>query len=235
VIIAFAFLTALVTVAVTVGVDPAAAADAPVAILATLVLIVSSTAVCSALLGAELKHRDAAVLDQLTGLLNRQALASRVTELEHQAGLNGESVCFVAADIDGFKRINDTYGHDRGDAVLRATAYELRKALRSFELIYRLGGEEFLVVLPGAEIEQGLQAAERMRRHLLQARPDGLELTMSFGVSAAAGKAAAYEPLFRAADAALYEAKRAGRNRVEAASVGVAPAIGLEPVPVPAG
>ena len=143
----------------------------------------------------------------------------------------------MAADIDGFKRVNDTYGHDRGDAVLRATAYELRKALRSFELIYRLGGEEFLIVLPGAGLEQGRQTAERLRCHLLEARPGGLDLTMSFGVSAAAGQAAAYESLFKAADAALYEAKNAGRNRVEVAPATASPSPGLEPEPqpVPAG
>lgn len=235
VLVAFAALTCAVTIAATVAVDPASAADQPVAIFATLVLIVSTTAVCSALLGAELKHRDAAVLDPLTGLLNRQALQSRVIELEHQARLNGESVCFVAGDIDGFKRVNDTYGHDRGDAVLRATAYELRKALRSFELIYRLGGEEFLVVLPDAGLEHGQQTAERLRRHLIEARPGGLELTMSFGVSAAAGEAAAYEPLFKAADAALYKAKRAGRNRVMVSETAGSPSLGVEPVPVPAG
>jgi diguanylate cyclase (GGDEF)-like protein len=228
VVLAFAVLTAVVLLAVTVGVDPAGAVDQPVAILVGLVMLISTTAVCTALMGAELKHRDAAVLDPLTGLLNRAALQSRVVELEQQARLTGGSVCFVACDIDGFKQVNDTYGHERGDEVLQATAYELRKSLRSFELIYRLGGEEFLIVLPGSDLEHGVAVAERLRRHLVASRPGGLELTMSVGVSAAAGEEAAYEPLFRAADAALYEAKREGRDRV-VASPPVVPSPVLQP------
>jgi diguanylate cyclase (GGDEF)-like protein len=230
VVFAFAGLTAVVMVAVGVAVDPQAVAENPVALLASLVLMVSTAAVCSALMGAEMKHRDAAVLDPLTGLLNRSALRSRVAELEQQARLTGDSVCFVACDIDGFKRVNDTYGHERGDAVLRGTAYQLRKALRSFELIYRIGGEEFLVVLPGATAEGGVDVAERLRSHLAQARPGDLELTMSFGVDARSGQSVAYETLFRAADAALYEAKRAGRNRVVASRHDVRP----EALPEPA-
>jgi len=217
VVAAGAALTAVVTLAVTVGLEPAAAVEDPVLILVTLSLLVSITASSFALLSAELKHRDAAVLDPLTGLLNRQALETRVVELEHQARLTEDSVCFVACDLDGFKRINDTHGHDRGDAVLQATAYEMRKSLRSFELIYRLGGEEFLVVLPGIGLEEGTEVAERLRESVAHGRPGGLELTMSVGVSAAAGEQASYDRLLKAADEALYRAKRAGRNRVVAA------------------
>jgi diguanylate cyclase (GGDEF)-like protein len=217
VVAAGAALTAVVTLAVTVGLEPAAAVEDPVLILVTLSLLVSITASSFALLSAELKHRDAAVLDSLTGLLNRQALETRVVELEHQARLTEDSVCFVACDLDGFKRINDTHGHDRGDAVLQATAYEMRKSLRSFELIYRLGGEEFLVVLPGIGLEEGTEVAERLRQSVAHGRPGGLELTMSVGVSAAAGEQASYDRLLKAADEALYRAKRAGRNRVVAA------------------
>jgi diguanylate cyclase (GGDEF)-like protein len=217
VVAAGAALTAVVTLAVTVGLEPAAAVEDPVLILVTLSLLVSITASSFALLSAELKHRDAAVLDPLTGLLNRQALETRVVELEQQARLTEDSVCFVACDLDGFKRINDTHGHDRGDAVLQATAYEMRKSLRSFELIYRLGGEEFLVVLPGIGLEEGTEVAERLRESVAHGRPGGLELTMSVGVSAAAGEQASYDRLLKAADEALYRAKREGRNRVVAA------------------
>jgi diguanylate cyclase (GGDEF)-like protein len=217
-------ITAVTILAVTVGVDPGQAAHDPVPILTALVVLVSVSAIVWALMGAEMHHRDAAVLDPLTGLLNRQALERRVVELEQQARITGESVCFVACDLDGFKRINDTHGHDRGDAVLRAAAYEMRKSLRSFELLYRIGGEEFLVVLPGSDLEGGIDVAERLRRTVADGRPGGLELTMSVGVSAAAGERVSYENLFKAADEALYGAKRAGRNRVEAA-----PALGGKP------
>jgi diguanylate cyclase (GGDEF)-like protein len=110
--------------------------------------------------------------------------------------------------------VNDTYGHDRGDAVLQAVAYELRKALREGELVYRLGGEEFLVLMPGVGLHEGAMVAERLRRAVAEARPGGLEQTMSRGVAAGSGEAAIYDDLFEAADHALYEAKRAGRNRV---------------------
>jgi diguanylate cyclase (GGDEF)-like protein len=210
-------ITALAVVAVTMGLDPAGTLDEPVLTLVTLSLLISVTASSFALMNAELTHRDAAVLDSLTGLLNRQALETRAVELEQQARLTGDSVCFIACDLDGFKRINDTHGHDRGDSVLQATAYELRKALRSFELIYRLGGEEFLIVLPGVGLKEGMAVAERLRRSLADARPGGLELTMSVGVSAEAGERASYDGLFKAADEALYRAKREGRDRVVAA------------------
>ena len=235
VVFAFAALTAVLAVGLSFGVDPAAAADNPVPLLVTLALLVSVTSVTWALMDAEIQHREAAVLDPLTGLLNRKALESRVIELEEQARLTGDSVSFVACDLDGFKRVNDTYGHDRGDAVLKATTYEMRKALRSFELIYRLGGEEFLVVLPGASLQEGTQVAERLRSAVDQGRPGGLDLTMSVGVSAAAGQDVSYDELFKAADAALYSAKEQGRNRVVASASGAPERQVPEPAPVPAG
>jgi diguanylate cyclase (GGDEF)-like protein len=125
----------------------------------------------------------------------------------------------VAADLDGFKRINDGHGHDVGDAALREVAKQMRTCLRSFELFYRLGGEEFLVVLPGVDLEGGVELAERLRVMVEQARPGGVELTVSIGVAAAGGDEVEFEPLFAAADEALYRAKRAGRNRVATAPV----------------
>jgi GGDEF domain-containing protein len=148
VVLAFAALTVAVLIVVPVGFDPNGAAHDPRLILASIVLLVSVTVANWALVEAEMTQRDAAVLDPLTGLLNRKALEGRAMELEQQARLTGASVAFVACDLDNFKDVNDTHGHDRGDAVLRSVAYEMRKALRSFELIYRLGGEEFLSSFP---------------------------------------------------------------------------------------
>ena len=96
-------------------------------------------------------------------------------------------------------------------------AYALRKHLRSFELVYRLGGEEFLVVLPGIDSGGGHEVAERLRAAVEQTRPMGFEVTISIGLSAARGERVDYDTQFKAADTALYEAKRAGRNRVFAA------------------
>jgi diguanylate cyclase (GGDEF)-like protein len=230
VVLAFAALTVAVLIVVPVGLDPNGAAHDPRLILASIVLLVSVTVANWALVEAEMTQRDAAVLDPLTGLLNRKALEARAFELEQQARLTGDSVALVACDVDRFKNVNDTHGHDRGDVVLQAVAYEMRKALRSFELIYRLGGEEFLVVLPGIELHDGVVVAERLRATLEAAKPGGLQMTASFGVSAGAGKDVNYARLFKAADEALYEAKAAGRNRVVAAG---APEP-VAPVPEPA-
>ncbi len=235
VVLALGALTVLVLLAVTVGVDPAAAADDPRLIIATIALLVCATTANWALVEAEMQQRDAAVLDPLTGLLNRKALEARALELEQQARLTGDSVAFVACDIDHFKNVNDTYGHDRGDAVLKDVAYEMRKALRSFELIYRLGGEEFLVVLPGANLDDGTAVAERLRGTVENALSGGLELTVSFGVSAGAGEDVVYERLYKAADEALYDAKAAGRNCVVAAGAPKPAAPAVEPVLAPAG
>ncbi|MFL5866892.1 MAG: diguanylate cyclase [Thermoleophilaceae bacterium] len=216
VVVAFAGLTALAILGVSIPVDPSGFAHDPRLVFTTLTLLVAMTTVTAALTGAELKHRDNAVLDPLTGLLNRQALDLRLSELEQQAGLGGGSVCAIVADLDDFKNVNDTYGHERGDAVLQDCAYEMRKALRSFELIYRLGGEEFVVLLPGLDVPRGVEVAERLREAIEGIRPGDLELTVSLGVAAAEGAGVRQESLLRAADEALYRAKREGRNRVAA-------------------
>jgi GGDEF domain-containing protein len=113
------------------------------------------------------------VLDPLTGLLNRTALMSRFEELRQQAAQNGRPIAVIVCDLDHFKDVNDHHGHDRGDVVLREAAYELRKATRSFELIYRIGGEEFLLVLPGVEILEAQEVAERLRKTVASATPGG--------------------------------------------------------------
>jgi diguanylate cyclase (GGDEF)-like protein len=217
VVVALVAMTAVALIGVSLGFDAGAVVADPRLIITTLALLVCVTMANWALVEAEMAQRDAAVLDPLTGLLNRKALDLRILELEQQARLTGASVALVACDLDHFKRVNDTHGHDRGDAVLRSFAYQMRKALRSFELIYRLGGEEFLFVLPGARLEEAEAIAERLRKSVEEGEPGGLEVTASFGVSAAAGEDFVYSELFKAADEALYEAKDAGRNRVVAA------------------
>ncbi len=142
----------------------------------------------------------------------------RLVEISQQARLTGQPVSLVLCDVDGFKAVNDEHGHDRGDAVLRDVAYELRKLLRSFELVYRLGGEEFLLVLPGIGLQGACVTAERLRRRWSRRGRRGIPITISLGVSAASGADVDYETLFKAADEALYEAKRQGRNRVIAAA-----------------
>jgi diguanylate cyclase (GGDEF)-like protein len=217
VVIAGLGLTALIILTVTLGVHPGWTLADPVPVIAVLALLGGVLAIVSALQAAELHHRDEAVLDQLTGLLNRHTLLPRFTEITQQARLTRQPVCLVICDLDEFKEVNDYHGHDRGDAVLRAVVFELRRQLRSFELVYRLGGEEFLIVLPGIDLDAGRMLAERMREAVEAARPAGIPVTVSMGVSAGRGEQVDYDTLFRAADAALYEAKRSGRNRVVAA------------------
>jgi diguanylate cyclase (GGDEF)-like protein len=185
--------------------------------MVALGLLVSVVAVTTALSGAEMQYREESVLDPLTGLLNRSGLDSRFEEVREQAALLEQPVCLVTCDLDNFKRVNDTYGHDRGDRVLRDATYEMRKALRSFELFYRLGGEEFVVLLPGMDAEGGIEVGERLRAAVERSRPGGVEVTMSVGVAARTGESLHYDELYRRADHALYAAKAAGRNRVAVA------------------
>jgi diguanylate cyclase (GGDEF)-like protein len=217
VLVVGAAITAAVMVGVSVGVDAQAVVDDPTRLISGLTLLIGIAAIASALTEGELEHRDLAVLDPLTGLLNRSSLESRAVEIELQAKLTGGPVSIVLLDLDRFKQVNDTYGHKRGDAVLLDVAYEIRKSLRSFELVYRIGGEEFLVLLPGVELTEATEIAERIRCSVAQGRPGHLDMTVSAGVAAGSGGEIRYDKLFRAADGALLEAKRAGRDRVEVA------------------
>jgi diguanylate cyclase (GGDEF)-like protein len=191
--------------------------DSPQLLLAPLALIAAVATLSTALMRSDLDHRTGAVVDPLTGLLNRSALALRFEEVAHQARITHESVGVIVGDLDNFKSINDAHGHSRGDAVLKDTAYAMRKSLRSFDLIYRLGGEEFLILLPGATTDSAHVVAERVRRAVEDAHPAGVDVSISLGVSAAVGTDITFERLFERADLALYEAKHRGRNRVHAA------------------
>jgi diguanylate cyclase (GGDEF)-like protein len=216
--LALAALAALVIVGVGLASDPRLALDNPVPMIAAVVMVANIVGICIALMSGELEHRDLAVLDPLTGLLNRASLDSRAAEIEQQARLTSGPVSVVIMDLDRFKQINDEHGHERGDAVLRDTADEIRRALRSFELVYRIGGEEFLLLLPGLDLDEGVAIAERVRRAVAEARPGGLDLTMSAGVATASGSEVRYAHLFREADGALLRAKREGRDRLVTAS-----------------
>jgi len=200
---------------VTLGVDAGELWRQPEGVLVTAVLMISITAIVYVLSAAEVEQRGEAVLDHLTGLLNRTSLQRRFEELAEQAVLTDEPISLIVLDIDRFKAINDEQGHARGDAVLRDIAYQVRKQLRSFELVYRLGGEEFLILLPGTVLDEAVAVAERLRANVERTRPGGLDVTASFGVAGATGAAVHFDELFAAADASLYRAKAGGRNRVE--------------------
>jgi diguanylate cyclase (GGDEF)-like protein len=211
-------LTLLVSVAFAAGAH-AVLQDPPI-VIAPAALIITVAMLSTALMRSDIDHRSEAVIDQLTGMLNRHALSSRTVELTQQSEITGDPIGMLVADLDHFKEINDSYGHAVGDAVLTDVAYLIRKHLRAFDLAYRVGGEEFLVLLPGAELNQTTFLAERMRR-VIESSPvaGGRNVSVSIGVSASSrGQAFDYQSLFAQADAGLYIAKREGRNRVCAGS-----------------
>jgi two-component system, cell cycle response regulator len=161
--------------------------------------------------------------DGLTGLANRRLLAERLEDELERAARNGTSVSIVMADIDNFKQINDSHGHQTGDAVLRDFAAALERSVRETDLAARYGGEEFLVVLPGAGLGNASGVAEKFRKAAEELEVAGrsgetARFTVSFGV-AEFPTYANVEALVAAADAALYQAKRGGKNRVAASTV----------------
>jgi diguanylate cyclase (GGDEF)-like protein len=216
---AAACIAALMALLATVAGDPQKMIDHPLMFATVLVLLVGVTAVTTALMDAEWQFRNESALDPLTGLLNRSGLEARFAELGEQAQLLDQPVCLIMCDLDNFKRVNDDYGHERGDAVLREVSVEMRNSLRSFELFYRLGGEEFLVLLPGIDLPQGIEIAESLRAAVERTDHGDVTITSSLGVSVATGAGIEFLPLYRAADGALYRAKHAGRNQVAAAGM----------------
>ena len=209
-------VTVLLMLAVSFGVDASAVISHPPLLIMPLALTMAVAILSTALMQSDVIHRSEAVIDPLTGMLNRNSLKDRTVELAHQSQRTGQPVGLIVGDLDRFKEVNDSYGHPTGDAVLQDVAYVLRKQLRAFDLAYRIGGEEFLVLLPGANLEQSAAMAERLRQGVeADTVGGGLRVTMSFGVSASDTDCAFdYQRISAEADAALYEAKRAGRNRV---------------------
>ena len=165
--------------------------------------------------------RQQATRDSLTGLWNRALALDGLARELHRAQREDKPLSIVIGDLDHFKRVNDTYGHPGGDAVLRETAERMRAALRGYDLIARYGGEEFLAVLPGCDHGQARRVAERLRtavsKRPMKAASSDVAVTMSVGVATAwpGGDGLA---LIQAADAALYRAKHGGRDRVESAA-----------------
>jgi diguanylate cyclase (GGDEF)-like protein len=201
--------------AVELGVDAHAVVADPPLLIAPAALIVSVAMFQTVLMRSEIKLRSEVVVDSLTGMLNRRALARRVDELEQQARITRQPVGLIVADIDHFKQFNDTHGHAAGDALLTDISYQLRKTLRAFDLCYRTGGEEFVVLLPGADLDQAAEVANQLCRDIAHFTTNGRRATMSFGVAASTGsKPFHYPSVYAEADAALYRAKATGRNRV---------------------
>ena len=173
------------------------------------------------LIRAREQMRDQAMHDSLTGIWNRGATLDTLTrELSH-AQRQRSHVGVIMADIDRFKNVNDTLGHPAGDAVLREVTSRFQLLLRPYDTLGRMGGEEFLIILPGCNGLNAVSQAERLRaviaREPVQTSDGSVTVTVSMGVSSAeSGDLLNAESLIRTADQALYRAKRAGRDRVEA-------------------
>ncbi|MCS7235511.1 MAG: sensor domain-containing diguanylate cyclase [Armatimonadota bacterium] len=158
-----------------------------------------------------------ALTDPLTGLANHRALYQTLRRELAQASRYAFPLSVVLLDLDGFKQVNDLFGHPYGDEVLRQVARMATEACRGMDLPARLGGEEFVLVLPHAPKLAALQVAERLRRRIEETSlEEGLRLSASFGVAVFPDDGNTPDALIRAADEAMYRAKRAGGNRVEA-------------------
>ncbi len=157
----------------------------------------------------------------LTGVWNRGTIIEILQRELARAAREGTSVGVIMADLDHFKRINDTLGHLAGDIALREVSRRMGIMLRPYDAIGRYGGEEFLVVLPGCDLPGALGVAERMRQAIAEmpvAVPTGTtRITVSLGAAAGEGPSLDADGLIRKADETLYRAKRGGRNRVESA------------------
>ncbi len=162
-----------------------------------------------------------AMTDVLTGVLNRRALMEKLEVEKIRAGRENTSLSLIIADIDHFKKVNDTYGHQTGDLVLQKFSDALMAATRPYDFVGRYGGEEFVICLPGNGQEEAVSTAERIRMRVegLRVTASGnsasVQITGSFGVASfGLDSQESADSLLRRADKALYRAKSEGRNRV---------------------
>ena len=172
-------------------------------------------------LRANLDHSlELAVTDQLTGLHNRRYMTGQLEALMRRSVAGGEPVAVLMIDIDHFKKVNDSFGHDVGDEVLREFAVRLASNVRAIDLPVRHGGEEFVVVMPDTDLEAARRVAERIRLHVagspfrVMNGEELLTVTISIGVAASCGAGDSSHALVKRADEAVYVAKSQGRNRV---------------------
>ncbi len=163
-----------------------------------------------------LKH--IAVTDELTGLKNRRYIMEQLDREYQRSVRTGTSLSLVLFDIDHFKQVNDTFGHAFGDAVLKAVALDMRESLRTYDLLGRIGGEEFLIASPGSTLEEAAALAERIREKIrgktISNKTFEITVTVSAGVTSLNGQDIQADSMLARADDALYQAKQGGRDRV---------------------
>ena len=168
---------------------------------------------------AALQHRDSAELDPLTGVANRRAFLERGARVLQRSVTDNKPVAVLVLDLDMFKQINDTFGHQAGDRVLCNFCETVNTVLRPTDVFGRLGGEEFACVLPNVAASDAVRIAERIRMSFEECRSvvlnDEIVSTVSVGVATTQDVEPDLDDLMAAADRALYQAKARGRNRVE--------------------
>lgn len=177
----------------------------------------------------EVQLADMAERDALTGLFNRRAILAHLEALHRDRRQASQSLCLMMCDVDHFKRINDRHGHAKGDEVLRQVAHLLSGKLRDGDRVGRIGGEEFLIVLASADLEDARQVAERLRQQVADlsitcAEGARLDVTISIGVARSLHQDEDWADVIARADAGLYAAKRAGRDKVIVADAHMLPA-----------
>ncbi len=161
-----------------------------------------------------------ATTDELTAVMNRRTILKRLEEEQQRAIRLRETLCIMIIDLDHFKRINDTYGHLFGDVVLKSVVARIRDTVRTYDIIGRIGGEEFLIISPGIQMEEAISLAERVRTLISELEIEHGEqyivVTVSAGLTALESGDMGVVPMMMRADRALYMAKEQGRNRVMA-------------------
>lgn len=202
-------------------------ASQPEEITANQRVLAETVAEHIALAIANLKLRETlknqSIRDPLTGLFNRRYMEESLTRELHRAERNQQTLSVIMLDVDHFKRLNDTFGHEAGDLVLQSLGQFLRSMMRSSDIACRYGGEEFMLLLPEADLEVSRQRAEQIRTGIkqihLEYRRQPLEgITLSLGLASFPHHGNTGEAVIRAADAALYQAKHQGRDRVMVAT-----------------
>jgi diguanylate cyclase (GGDEF)-like protein len=185
------------------------------AVITAVITAFSVRAIVTRLLVHQARLERLATVDELTGSPNRRIFRERLDSEVDRCSRLGTRLCLVFLDIDFFKRINDDYGHQVGDTVLREVYAQLEASRRLYDFVGRLGGDEFVMALPGTDAAGGVAVAERLRESVMAGPADNLHgVTISLGV-AELERGMTAETLLSQADAALYRAKNGGRNRTE--------------------
>jgi two-component system, cell cycle response regulator len=181
-----------------------------------------------------------ATMDGLTGLLNKRAMLEVAEQKMTAAKRFGRRLSVLVTDIDHFKKVNDTHGHDSGDVIIKGLGEILRRAKRNTDAVARFGGEEFVIICEETDARGAMLLAERVREELARttfhvpgkaSAPNGIQVTCSIGVATFPECGSSWEELFKSADEALYVSKRSGRNRSTVSAASMRPVPALVPAP----